>query len=305
MICREFDGSGRYDRPGDFMHVSAAQKDLADRFLALHRRGRPFVLANCWDVATALLLAMEGFEAIGTSSYALAASLGRRDGEEIDLKETVDLVGRLAGRVALPVSADLETGYADTVEGVVASARAVFGAGAVGINLEDGTGDPRRPFADVVKQCETIAALRAAADAAGFHPVINARTDTFLVPNRDAEARLRETIARGRAYAKAGADCVFVPDMGDLDAKALRRLAAEIGAPLNVLAGASTPPMAELGEIGIARISLGPRMLRAALGLFREIAREILDRGTFTKMTSGALSVEETNGILGERAPRP
>ena len=282
------------------MHISPTQKERASKFLALHRIKRPFVLANCWDVVTALLFAREGFPAIGTSSYAMAATLGRRDGQQIELQETVNFVTRLAHRVNLPISADIETGYAETVEGVVHSARAVFAAGAVGINIEDGTGEPEHALFEVSFQREKIAAIRAMGDEAGFHPVLNARTDTFLLTTGDRRERLHETIARGRAYAEAGADCVFVPDTGDLDAATLRQLVDAIGIPLNVVAGASTPPLATLEEIGIARVSLGPRVMRAGLGLFREIAREILDRGTFTKMTTGALSYEETNQLLTE-----
>ncbi|HEY0591404.1 MAG TPA: isocitrate lyase/phosphoenolpyruvate mutase family protein [Thermoanaerobaculia bacterium] len=283
------------------MIVNDRQRALAEQFLALHRMQRPFVLANCWDVVTALLFAREGFPAIGTSSYATAAALGWRDGEHDILKDTVDLVRRLVQRVGLPVSADIESGYAETVEGVVRSAGEVFSAGAVGLNIEDSTGDRERPFYDRVFQCEKIGAIREMADKAGFHPVINARTDTFLLPVEDRRLQLRRTIERGRSYVEAGADCVFVPDMGDLGVDELRHLIDGIGAPLNVVAGPSTPPMKTLEEIGIVRVSLGPRALRAALGTYKGIAREILDRGTFTKMTSGALSYDETNRLLAER----
>jgi 2-methylisocitrate lyase-like PEP mutase family enzyme len=282
------------------VNTGPAQKALAAQFLALHRMNRPFVLANCWDVVTAALFAREGFQAIGTSSYATAATLGWRDGRYVALRDTVDLVKRLVHRVRLPVSADIEAGYAETVDGVVQSAREVLAAGAVGMNIEDGTGDPKRPFYDVTFQCEKIAAIRLMADEAGFHPIINARTDTFLLPDDDRGRRMRQTIERGRAYVEAGADCVFVPDMGDLDLATMKHLVDEIGAPMNIVAGGPTPPLRKLEEIGIARVSLGPRVLRAGLGLFREIAREILDRGTFTKMTTGALSYEETNQLLAE-----
>lgn len=280
------------------MSGDLAQKARAERFLALHRRSRPFVLGNCWDVVTALLFAREGFEAIGTSSYATAASLGWRDGRRNVLKETADLVERLTRRLDLPVNADIEAGYSETVYGVVRSARAVLDAGAVGINIEDATGDPDRPLHEISFQKEKIAALREIGDEVGFRPVVNARTDTFLVAGADRRGRLTETIARGRAYAEAGADCVFVPDMGDLDAATMRRLVEEVGVPLNVVAGPTTPPLPTLGEIGVARVSLGPRVMRAGLGSYREIAREILDRGTFTRLTTGALSYEETNLLL-------
>lgn len=281
------------------MNISLTQRATAEQFLALHRAQGPFVLANSWDVVTARLFAQEGFRAIGTSSYATAAMLGLRDGEHFPLRYTVDLVRRLVRHVRLPVSADIEAGYAESVAGVVESAKAVLAAGAVGINIEDSTGNPEEPFYDTASQCAKISAIRAMANDAKIHLVINARTDVFLLPG-DPGGRLSQTIERGQAYVGAGADCVFVPDMGDLDVAAMKQLVDEIGAPINVIAGGSTPSLRELEEIGIARVSLGPRVMRAALGLYKRIAREILDHGTFSKMCTGALSYEETNQLLGE-----
>jgi 2-methylisocitrate lyase-like PEP mutase family enzyme len=280
------------------MNISPTQRATAEQFLALHRSPGPFVLANSWDVVTARLFEREGFQAIGTSSYATAAILGLHDGEHFPLRHTVDLVRRLVHRVRLPISADIEAGYAESVAGVVASAKAVLAAGAVGINIEDSTGNPEAPLYDLASQCEKIGAIRAMANDAGIHLVINARTDVFLLSG-DPGRRLSQAIERGREYVGAGADCVFVPDMGDLDAAAMRQLVNEIGAPLNVVAGGSTPSIGELEEIGIARVSLGPRVMRAALGLYKRIAREILDHGTFSQMCTGALSYEETNELLG------
>ena len=279
------------------MNISLTQKVTAEQFLALHRMPRPFVLANSWDVVTAQLFAKEGFQAIGTSSYATAATLGLRDGEHFPLSVTVDLVRRLVHRIRLPISADIEAGYAESVEGVVESAKAVLTAGAVGINIEDATGNPEVPLYDIAFQCEKIGAVRAMANEAGIHLVINARTDVFLLSDNPVR-RLSQAIERGQAYVGAGADCVFVPDMGDLDAAAMRQLVKQTGAPINVVAGGSTPSLRELEEIGIARVSLGPRVMRAGLGLYKRIAREILDRGTFSSMSIGALSYEETNELL-------
>jgi 2-methylisocitrate lyase-like PEP mutase family enzyme len=275
-----------------------AQSAIAEQFLALHQPHQPFVLANCWDVVTARLFEREGFQAVGTSSYATAATLGLHDGQQFPLSETVGLVQRLTQFLQLPVTADLEAGYADTVEGTAESAKAILAAGAVGINLEDSTRDSEKPFYDIPFQCEKIAAIRAMALGAGIHLVINARTDALLL-NGNSSKQLSHAIERGQAYVKAGADCVFVPDMGDLDAASMRLLVQEIGAPINVIASESTLPMRDLQTIGIARVSLGPRMMRAALGLYRRAAREILDEGTFSKVFAGALSYEETNRLLG------
>jgi 2-methylisocitrate lyase-like PEP mutase family enzyme len=281
------------------MNISPTQRATAEQFLALHRSPRPFVLANSWDVVTARLFAQQGFQAIGTSSYATAATLGLHDGQQFPLRHTLDLVRRLVHRVRLPVSADIEAGYAESVAGVVESAKAVLAAGAVGINIEDSTRNPETPFYDIASQCQKIGAIRAMASDAGIHLVINARTDVFLLGG-DSARRLSQAIERGQAYVGAGADCVFVPDMGDLDGAAMRQLVKEIGAPINVVAGASTPSIRQLEEIGIVRVSLGPRVMRTALGLYKRIAREILDQGTFSTMLTGALSYEETNTLLGE-----
>jgi 2-methylisocitrate lyase-like PEP mutase family enzyme len=224
--------------------------------------------------------------------------MGLHDGQQLTIQDTVALVQRLAGKVNAPISADIEAGYAETTEGVVESARFVLNAGAVGINLEDGTRCQQRPLYDIDFQQEKIRAIRSMADARGIHLFINARTDTYLEPNSDPESRVRETIARGNAYRDAGADCVFVPDMGDLDPETMKTLVEEIHAPINIIAGESTPPMAKLQEIGITRLSLGPRVMRAAFGLYRRIAREILDDGTFSSMFTGAMTYEETNALL-------
>jgi 2-methylisocitrate lyase-like PEP mutase family enzyme len=283
----------------DIMSSKQAQETKARLFLELHRAPSIFVLANAWDVPSARIFEMAGFRAIGTTSYGLAASMGLHDGQQVTRQDTVGLVRRLVGRVNVPLSADIEAGYAETIEGVVETARSVLNVGAVGINLEDSTGNHQMPLYDIHFQQEKISAIRDMADTQGVHLLINARIDTYLEPSIDQESRLSQTIARGNAYRKAGADCVFVPDMGDLNPATMKTLVEEIEAPINIIAGEFTPPMAVLQEIGITRVSLGPRVMRAAFGLHRRIAREILDNGTFSSMLTGALSYEEASELLG------
>jgi 2-methylisocitrate lyase-like PEP mutase family enzyme len=280
------------------MSSKQSQKTKAGHFLELHRAPSIFVLANAWDVPSARIFEMAGFQAIGTTSYGLAASMGLHDGQQVTRQDTVALVRLLVGKVNVPVSADIEAGYAETIEGVVETARSVLNAGAVGINIEDSTGNHQLPLYDIQFQQEKIRAIRGMADTQGVHLVINARTDTCLQPSMDPKSRLSQTIVRGNAYREAGADCVFVPDMGDLDLTTMKTLVEEIKAPINIIAGESTPPVAKLQEIGIARVSLGPRVMRAAFGLYRRIAREILDNGTFSGMLNGAMSYEEANALL-------
>lgn len=136
--------------------------------------------------------------------------------------------------------------------------------------------------------------MRAMSEAEDVHLVINARTDPYLVNNDGAE-NLRSAIERGNAYKAAGADCVFVPDMGNLDKSAIATLVKEIDAPVNIIAGPKTPPLSELQGIGVARVSVGPRPMRATLSLLREIARELKETGTYELMSESSISYDEVN----------
>jgi 2-methylisocitrate lyase-like PEP mutase family enzyme len=275
------------------------QRRKAEAFRAWHQGPAILVLANAWDVISARLFESEGFRAIGTTSAGIAATLGYPDGQRMSLEENLEVVARIAHHVAAPVSADLEAGYSDTVEGVVHAARLAIDAGAVGINLEDSASDEDHTMFDAAAQCDKIAAIRKMARSYGVPLVINARTDPFLAPPGSVVNRLEEAVRRGNAYRGAGADCVFVPDMGDLDRDAIAALVAGIDSPVNVIAGAQTPPLVELEQLGIARVSLGPRPMRAALGLVRRIGREIRSEGTYQAMTDQALTYQEVNQMLG------
>jgi len=270
----------------------------AERFLALHRTPPLLALANAWDVVGARLFQLHGFKAIGTTSAGIAATLGYPDGQRMSLEENVAVVRRIAWRIDLPVSADIEAGYSPSVDGVVSAAREVLRAGAVGLNIEDSVGGPAEPLIDVPSQVERIGAVREMALGEGIPLVINARTDVLLHSRSGIEPLLTEVIARANAYVRAGADCVFVPDAGGLDKRAIAILVREIGAPLNLIAGPGTPPLRELEELGVARLSFGPRMMRAALALIGRMARELLDQGTYSSLTEEALSYAAVNAML-------
>lgn len=276
------------------------QPRRAAAFLALHEPPPILVLPNAWDVVSARLFELEGFKAIGTTSAGIAATLGYPDGQRMTLEENLAVVRRIAVQVRVPVSADIEAGYATSIDGVVRAARAAIEAGAVGINIEDGTGDPSAPLFDAAFQAERIAAIRAMASSLKIPLVVNARTDAWMASKAETSMRLRQAVERGNAYRHAGADCVFVPDMGDLGREAIACLVREIDGPINVIAGASTPPVPVLQEIGVARVSLGPRPMRAALALVRRIACELKDAGTYRTMTADALTYAEINGMFAE-----
>lgn len=200
----------------------------------------------------------------------------------------------IVSSTTLPVSADIEAGYATSIEGVVKAADAVLNAGAVGLNLEDGTGDPFTPLFDKALQQEKIKAIREMSTAKGIHLLINARTDVFLVDD-DNSSSLRSAIDRGNVYKEAGADCIFIPDIGNLDKQTISTLVNEINAPINIIAGTTTPPIAELQDIGVSRVSVGPRPMRAVLSLLRKIAKELIMTGTYKVMMESSISYSEVN----------
>ena len=276
------------------MSITDDQRQKAEALLALHHGSDLFLLPNAWDVSSAAVFAQGKFNAIGTTSAGIAATLGYADGQEMSLEDNLDVVRRIARYTSLPVSADMESGYANTIEGVAHTARAVLEAGAVGLNIEDGDCAGESPLADISFQSDKIRAMRETADSLDIRLVINARTDVFLV-NDDGRRKLDHAIERGNAYRQAGADCVFVPDTGNLDEKAIQALVNEIDAPINIIAGENTPTIAELQEIGVSRVSVGPRPMRALLSLLREIGDELSTSGTYKTMSDSDISYSDVN----------
>ncbi|MFB7439669.1 isocitrate lyase/phosphoenolpyruvate mutase family protein [Streptomyces sp. S1A1-8] len=278
--------------------------ETALAFRALHIPGRPLVLPNAWDTASARLVEEAGAAAVATTSAGLAWDLGTADGDRLDRDRALGAVARVAAAVRVPVSADIESGYAKDAAGVGDTIRAVLAAGAVGVNIEDAlygregddgedAGDGSRgPLRPVAEQAERIAAARAAADAAGVPLFINARIDTVL---RGAGG-VEETLERAAAFLAAGADGIFVP--GVVDPGTVKSLVAGVEGPLNVLAGPGAPSVAELAALGVARISTGSSIAQAAHAVVRRAARELLSAGTYDSLTGG-LDYAELNTLLG------
>jgi 2-methylisocitrate lyase-like PEP mutase family enzyme len=281
--------------------MSTTQNDKAQHFRQLHSEPPLLALPNAWDVASAVIFEQAGFRAIGTSSAGIAASLGYPDGEKIGREEMLRAIERIAKRVAVPVTADVEAGYGRSPEAVAETVKGAIAAGAVGINLEDSNGKPDAPLFDQTAQIERILAAREAARQAGVAIVINARTDVFLLKVGESHGRLAHAVQRANAYRDAGADCLFVPGVGD--SKTIGQLAKEIQGPLNILAYPITPSVEELAKLGVARVSLGSGPARAALAVARSIARELLHHGTFKTVTESAIPYAELNHLLANHQP--
>jgi len=275
-----------------------SQRDKAEAFRTLHHGSRLLVLPNAWDVMGARLIESAGFSAIATSSAGVAWALGYPDGERISRGEMLAVVRRIASSVRVPVTADMEAGYGPTPEAAAETARGVIAAGAVGLNIEDGTDEGR--LVDIALHQDRIRAIREAGAAAGVPLVVNARTDAFEVAGWSPAERLTTAARRANAYRAAGADCLFVPHVSD--AATIGRLAREIEGPLNVIAGPPAPPLDELERLGVRRASLGPRVVQATLGLIRRIAVELRERGTYTAMTDLIIPFAELQRLA---APAP
>lgn len=279
--------------------MKTLQAELGRKFLALHQGPKILVLPNAWDAASARIFEEAGFSAIGTSSAGVAFSFGYPDGQKISRDEVLGVVRRMAGAVEVPVTADVEAGFGSTPEEVADTARAVIAAGAVGMNLEDGIEEEPEYIADLSRQKEIIRAILEAAASAGVPFVLNARTDIFLNGIGPVETRLPRAIDRLNAYREAGAQSLFAP--GVKDKETIGQLARGVGGPLNILATVGTPPVAELQQLGVARVSVGSGPMRATLAFLSRLARELREEGVFTMMTEGTIPYADVNRMFRPR----
>ena len=243
--------------------------DKAADLLRLHTDPELLVVVNVWDVVSATVVAdVPGTKALATASHSIAATLGYADGENIPLDLMIDMVGRIAAAVDLPVSADLEAGYGDPGE----TARRAIGAGIVGANLED----QMKPLPEAVA---AVAAVVEAGEAEGVPFVLNARTDAFVkAGDRDRSEVVADAVERGRAFLDAGAACVFVP--GLLDEPTVTALVEGIGERrVSVINVPGSLPQARLAELGVARVSFGPWTQRATLTHLADLAADLYAGG--------------------------
>jgi 2-methylisocitrate lyase-like PEP mutase family enzyme len=269
--------------------------DKAEHLRSLHTNGNILVLPNAWDVASARIVEEAGAKAVATTSAGVAWSLGAPDGDRLDRDPALDLIARVANAVRVPVTADIESGYARDAKGVAETIEGVIAAGAAGVNIEDSILSGGPALRPVGEQAERIAAARQAADASGVPLFINARVDAYLFGIGDPDGRLQATLDRAEAYVAAGADGVFVPGVAELDL--IETLAESITRPLNVLAGPGSPTVAQLSQRGVARVSVGSRIALQAYAVTRQAATELLTAGTYDGV-AGGLGYDELNQLL-------
>lgn len=241
----------------------------AETLLALHRPGDPVILPTVWDAWSARLAAGAGFAALTVGSHPVADSVGKPDNEGMTFDDLVTRVAQITAATDLPVSVDIESGYGEAPSRLI---EGLLSVGAVGLNIEDTVHSEGGRLRSADEHADLVGALRAAADAAGVHVVVNARTDLFLRQDGDESDRVDRAIARLTLAADAGADVLY--PVGLHGPETLQRLTSELPLPVNAIAAPDKADPASYGPLGVARISFGP-FWQAALA---ERSKEILAR---------------------------
>jgi 2-methylisocitrate lyase-like PEP mutase family enzyme len=274
------------------------QADRAKRFLALHEGEKPLLLPNPWDRGSAKLFASLGFEALATTSSGSAASLGRLDGA-MTAEEALASAAEIVAATELPVSADLEHGFADDPEGVAETLRLALAAGLAGASIEDYSGRDRAPFYEIGRAAERVAAAAEVAHSGPVRLVLTARAENHLRGVDD----LGDTIARLQAYEEAGADVLYAPGLRSLED--IREVVSSVGLPVNVLAFPGAPSVPELAAAGVRRVSVGGAFAFAALGAAVEAAQELLEEGTYGYLQRTGLGLRFARPAFAEAPKEP
>jgi 2-methylisocitrate lyase-like PEP mutase family enzyme len=273
------------------------QSEQAACFRELHAR-RPLILPNAWDAASAKVIEAIGAPAIATTSAGVSWSFGRADGQKLARQEMIDAIRSIVHTVNVPVTADIESGYGTGAsEDVAETIGRLFSIGVAGVNIEDSAGRNGQLLLTPDEQAERIRVARETAAAAGTDLFINARTDVYLLQVGEPATRFDAVVERARLYRYSGADCVFVP--GVIDANTISRLVKAIDCPLNIMAMPGAPSAAQLGKMGVARVSVGPWITQVALAAAQRAARELLEQGTYGSLEMG-LPFAELNAMFAQ-----
>ena len=262
---------------------------LAKAFHDLHAGHTPLILPNAWDVGTARLMEHAGSRAIATTSGGVAWSHGYSDGERLPVHLLTQTVAGIARTVAVPVSVDIESGYSDDPALVEETITAIIEAGAVGINIEDGSGT-------VDLLCAKIDRAKQVGDRLGVPLFINVRTDVYLRGLAPGE-EVAEVIRRAGRYAAAGMDGLFVPGLAEPES--IRAIADAVEEPLNVMAVPGLPSAAELGRLGVRRLSAGTGVTQAVYGRVKDLAEAFLKDGAADPVSTWGMDYPDINALFG------
>ena len=266
------------------------QRELAARFAQLHQDKQMLVLPNVWSAGSALVFEKQGFNAVATTSAGIAYSLGYPDGEGIQFEDLCTVVKQITKRICISLSVDFECGYGETVAEIKENAKKLILAGAVGLNIEDGL--PSGNLEDLDFQVQKIEALVQLKEEMGIPFVINARTCAYWLNVDDEETKMAIAIERGNAFAKSGADCVFIP--GALSEGIVETLVSKIDAPLNMIANPVFNDFEKLQNMGVSRLSIGSGAVRSTFNHLIAIG-DNLKKGDISLMLNHQFSYKNAN----------
>jgi 2-methylisocitrate lyase-like PEP mutase family enzyme len=269
-----------------------AKPESAVIFHQLHEGPQPLLLPNAWDAGSARLMESLGAKAVATTSAGLAWTHGYPDGNALPVRLLVATVATIARAIRVPLTVDIEAGYADDPPAVEETVAKVVEAGAVGINIEDGSSTP-----DLL--CVKIERAKRAGDHFDVDLFVNARTDVYLRGLVPEDKRVAETLARANLYRNAGASGLFVP--GLRDPEEIRAIAAGAGLPLNVMAWPGLPAASELAQLGVRRLSAGSSIAQALWGRAAALATDFLNTGRSEPLGAGAMAYGDINALFDQR----
>ena len=278
--------------------TKSPQATLADKFQKMHKEKDILVLPNSWDAGSAVIFEKEGFEAIGTTSAGIAYALGYPDGECICFEDIVDTTEKILNRICVALSVDVERGFGNTIQEVVCNIEHIIKKGAVGINIEDGI-LANKELSNMQEQCNLIAEISKIKDRLGINFVINARTDSLWLSTKKTKSeQIEESIIRANSYLKAGADCIFVP--GLLEIEEIKMLVRGIDGPINIITTPSSPNIQELEKLGVARVSTGSGPVRASYALVKNISNELKTEGTYNNIYKTTIAYDKINYLFSK-----
>lgn len=264
------------------------QQAQAKIFRSLHQQDTPLILPNAWDAGTARLVEHAGARGVATTSGGVAWSHGYQDGDQLPIDLLTQTVASIVRVVSVPVSVDIEGGYSDDPAEVEQTIAAMIDAGAVGINIEDGAGS-------VGSLCEKIGRAKRAGDRLGISLFINVRTDVYLRGLAPGE-EVAEVLRRAGQYAAAGMDGMFVPGLADPDS--IQAITKAVDQPLNLMAVPGLAPAAELGRLGVRRLSAGTGLTQAVYGRAKDLAEAFLKDGAADAVSTAGMSYPEINALF-------
>ncbi|HXS56256.1 MAG TPA: isocitrate lyase/phosphoenolpyruvate mutase family protein [Hanamia sp.] len=281
------------------MITNPIQTEKENQLHELHHNGTILVLPNIWDPLGAILLESLGYKAIATASASIAYSNGYQDGENIPFNDVLIILQKIVKSVKIPVTADIESGYAINNVSLKENIKRLLDTGIAGVNFEDSKHDDTG-LVLIQEQAEKINLIKSTGSEMGSALFINARTDVFIKDSvLSKEEKLSQAIERGKAYKEAGADCFYPIFLKEKES--IKTIISEVSLPVNILLSPGIPDFETLKEIGVARISLGPGFLKTAMNAMKNIGEKLLNPEGLSEVTDNPITSDYLKNLISKK----